>query len=162
MSDAAGRRSPPTRTALADTRRLRAAIRVLERELTLDLRSQTDCCGVTAPQCHVLLELDRQGSLTASALAETMGLDKSTLSRTVNSLGEAGLVDRADDPGDGRALRVTLTAGGRRAVRRIDEACDGGYRELLERLPASRRQAILEAAELLGGAMRSSRQGKGR
>ena len=144
-------------TTLANVRRLRAAIRVLERELELDLRSQTSSCGVSTPQCHVLLELDRRGSLTVSALADAMGLDKSTLSRTLSGLGEAGLVDRTEEPADRRALRVTLTTAGRRAVQRIDGACDGSYRELLERIPRGRRQAVLEAAELLGDAMRTGR-----
>lgn len=144
--------------ALPDVRRLRAAIRILEREIGLDLRSQTACCGVTPPQCHVLLELDRQGPLTATALAETMGLDKSTLSRTLNGLADAALVDRAEDPGDRRALRLTLTAKGRRTVKRIDGECDSSYRVLLEQVPEERRQAILEAAEVLAGAMRSSRR----
>jgi DNA-binding MarR family transcriptional regulator len=143
--------------ALSEVRRLRAAIRVLERELGLDLQSQTACCGVTPPQCHVLLELDRRGPLTASDLAEAMGLDKSTLSRTLSGLTEAGQVVRSEDPADRRALRVSLTARGRRTVQSIDGECDGSYRALLLRLPEERRQDVLEAAELLGVAMRASR-----
>ncbi len=148
-------------TPLADIRRFRAAIRVLEHELALGLRSQTACCGVTPAQCHLLLEVDRRGPITARELASALGLDKSTLSRTLDGLAEAALVARAPDPEDGRAQRVTLTAAGREAVRRIDGECDVTYRTVLELLPGRRRDAVIDATDLLAATLRSARQGSG-
>lgn len=147
---------------LRDVRRLRAAIRVLERELALDLRAQTSCCGVTTAQCHLLLELDRRGAIGGGELAAALGLDKSTLSRTLDGLEASSLVARAPDPEDGRAQRVSLTADGREVVRRIDGACDGDYRALLARVDGRRRRGLVEAAELLGAALREAREAKGR
>lgn len=147
-------------TPLRDVRRLRAAIRVLERELALDLRAQTACCGVTTAQCHLLLEIDRRGPSTGGELAEALSLDKSTLSRTLDGLVEARLAARQPHPGDGRAQRVTLTAAGEAAVRRIDGACDGDYRVLLDQVPGSRRAALVAAAEELAEALRRSREAR--
>lgn len=145
-------------TALRDLRRFRAAIRVLERELALDLRSQTSCCDVTTAQCHLLLEIDRRGPSTGGELAQALSLDKSTLSRTLDGLAAAGLVERAPHPEDGRAQRVTLTATGQESVRRIDSSCDADYRRLLDRVAPGRRAALVAAAEELAEAMRSSRR----
>jgi DNA-binding MarR family transcriptional regulator len=149
---------PFVRTAPVDVRRFRSAIRILERELARALRGQTACCGVTAAQCHLLLELAAREPLSVSALAGGLGLDKSTLSRTLDGLAGDGLVRRDENPGDRRALGVTLTEKGRRAVQGIDEQCDGEYEALLGLIPAGRRPALLEAVELLGGAMRSARE----
>ncbi|MBI5069938.1 MAG: MarR family transcriptional regulator [Deltaproteobacteria bacterium] len=148
-------------TPLRDVRRLRAAIRVLERELALDLRSQTSCCGVTTAQCHLLLEIDRRGPATGGELALALSLDKSTLSRTLDGLAEARLVAREPHPEDGRAQRVTLTAAGREAVERIDLACDGDYRALLDGVAPGHRQRLVAAAEELAEAMRQARQARG-
>jgi len=148
----------PVPTPLRDVRRLRAALRVLERELALDLREQTGACGVTTAQCHALLELSLLGPVTATELARAMGLDKSTLSRTVEGLEKAGLVERAPHLEDARARRLTLTAAGRAQVKGIDQACDGGYRTLLRALPEAQRGAVLEAIELLGQAMQRTRR----
>jgi len=145
-------------TPRLDVRRFRSAIRALERELSRALRGQTACCGVTAPQCHVLMELAARQPLTVRALSEALGLDKSTLSRTLDGLARGGLVHRAEDPSDRRALGVTLTDKGRRMVESIDGQCDGEYQELLRRLPPGRDAGLLEAMELLGGALRASRQ----
>jgi len=145
-------------TPRLDVRRFRSAIRVLERELSRALRGQTASCGVTAPQCHVLLELAARQPLTVRALSEALGLDKSTLSRTLDGLARGGLVHRAEDPSDRRALGLTLTERGRRTVESIDGRCDGEYQELLRRLPSGRDADLLEAMELLGGALRASRQ----
>lgn len=146
---------------LRDVRRLRAAIRVLERELALDLRSQTSCCGVTTAQCHLLLEIDRRGPSTGGELAQALSLDKSTLSRTLDGLAEAGLVARAPHPEDGRAQRVTLTAAGHGAVERIDVTCDADYRTLLDGVATRRRAPLVAAAEELAEAMRQARQVRG-
>ena len=148
----------PVPTPLRDVRRLRAALRVLERELALDLREQTGACGVTTAQCHALLELHLLGPVTATELARAMGLDKSTLSRTVEGLEQAGLVERGPHLDDARARRLTLTAAGRAQVKGIDRACDGGYRTLLRALPEAQRGPVLEAIELLGEAMRRTRR----
>lgn len=63
-------------------------------------------------------------------LATDLGLDASTVSRHLRGLADLGLVERADDPGDRRAQRVTLSPAGTRV---LAEALD-------------RRRALLEAA----------------
>jgi DNA-binding MarR family transcriptional regulator len=67
------------------------------------------------------------GSMRITALASSTQLDTSTVSRHITQLEQAGLVDRSQDPDDGRAQRVGLTEEGRTQL----EASTSRRRELL-------------------------------
>ncbi len=59
---------------------------------------------------HVLLKvLHAEGSMRASALAECVQSDPSTVSRQVAALVRDGLLERRADPGDGRASLLVCT-----------------------------------------------------
>lgn len=145
---------------LADIRDFRKAIRVLEREMARALKGQTACASVTTAQCHVLMELDAREPLTIHAIAEALGLDKSTLSRTLDGMVSAGLVDRAENAGDRRALDITLTEKGRRISRQINDECDLAYQGLFTLIAVSKHRTILESVQTLAGAMRSAREAR--
>jgi DNA-binding MarR family transcriptional regulator len=63
----------------------------------------------------VLKHLDR-GSMRITELAGSTQLDTSTASRHVTQLERTGLVERSQDPDDGRAQRVGLTDEGRQQL----------------------------------------------
>lgn len=128
-----------------DIREFRRDLRRIERHVMGHLRRQTTCCGVTAAQCHVLLELEDAQGLTLNGLAERLRLDASTLSRTIESLVGSGMVERSANPRDRRAIALRLTPNGMRKARAINESCDGFYREVLERVPAERQRALVDA-----------------
>ncbi|SOD62104.1 transcriptional regulator, MarR family [Streptomyces zhaozhouensis] len=75
----------------------------------------------------LLSRLEADGPLGVKALAGAMGIDSSTVTRQVAPLVDAGLVRRAPDPEDGRAVLLQLTPPGR---------------ERLEEVRASRRALI--------------------
>lgn len=59
---------------------------------------------------HVLLKcLHNEGSMRASAIADCLHSDPSTVSRQVAALVRDGLLERRADPGDGRASLLVLT-----------------------------------------------------
>lgn len=59
---------------------------------------------------HVLLKcLHAEGPMRASAVAEFLHSDPSTVSRQVAALVKDGLLERRSDPGDGRASLLVLT-----------------------------------------------------
>jgi DNA-binding MarR family transcriptional regulator len=59
---------------------------------------------------HIALKcIATEGPMRASALAETLQSDPSTVSRQVAALVRDGLVERRSDPGDGRASLLVLT-----------------------------------------------------
>jgi len=135
----------------------RRDLRVLEREVVRQMQVETACCGVTLAQCHVLLQLGQADSLSLRDLAEGLGLDNSTLSRTVDGLVNAGLVHRVVDPADRRAIRLTCTRAGSAKVASIDQACNRQYAALLSRASAAERRQIVGAVRFLAKAMRDHR-----
>jgi len=66
--------------------------------------------GVTGAQWKVLVRLSRTPGLRQVELADLLDLEPITLSRIVDKLAEAGLVERVSDPADRRAWRLQLTA----------------------------------------------------
>jgi hypothetical protein len=69
----------------------------------------------------------------------------STLSRNVERLETAALVRRAADPEDARSSRVSLTPKGRTAAGELEHQEVAFARQVLERLPEERREAVLAA-----------------
>lgn len=120
------------------------------------LEADTGCCGVTLAQCHTLIEL-KASRLSLTGLAAALGLDSSTLSRTVDGLVRAGLVERAEDASDRRSLRLTLTPAGRAKVAFIDATCNRYYAALLAGMSERDRRSVLRAVGLLAERMRSLR-----
>ena len=65
--------------------------------------------GVTRAQWKVLFRLSRTPGLRQVELADVLDVEPITLSRILDRLAEAGLVDRLADPSDRRAWRLHLT-----------------------------------------------------
>jgi DNA-binding MarR family transcriptional regulator len=65
------------------------------------------------PATYWVLKNLAPGAVRITALAASTQLDTSTVSRHVSQLEQAGLVERSQDPDDGRAQRVGLTDEGR-------------------------------------------------
>jgi len=63
-------------------------------------------------------------SNTPGALAEWLGQTKGSVSQSLLLLEARGLVARAPDAGDGRVLRLALTARGRALLRRLERDAD--------------------------------------
>lgn len=135
--------------------RLRAAVRALVRRFSISERADTACCGLTVAQAATLEALADE-SLRLGALGQRLGIAPSTLTRNLARLEEAGLVERESDPGDARAARVALTEAGRDAARGVERQEQAFARDVLERLPAERRAAALQALESLLGAVREA------
>jgi len=137
-------------------RDFRRDLRILEREVVRQLAQETDCCGVSLAQCHTLLELSFS-ELSLTGLAAALDLDTSTLSRTVDGLVKAGLVERTEDAADRRSLRLSLTPSGSEKVAAIDEMCDRYYTELLEHMSKKDQQCVVRGLRLLADLMRCLR-----
>lgn len=65
--------------------------------------------GVTRPQWQVLSALKRHEGYNQGRLAELLDVEPITLSRMVDRMQKAGLVERRPDPDDRRAWRLFLT-----------------------------------------------------
>ncbi|MGW0731257.1 MarR family winged helix-turn-helix transcriptional regulator [Streptomyces sp. NPDC002851] len=78
----------------------------------------------------LLNRLDKEGPMGVKALAASMGIDSSTVTRQVAPLVESGLVKRTSHPDDGRAVVLQLSPRGKA---RLDEV-RASRRELMAQL----------------------------
>jgi len=80
--------------------------------------------GVTRAQWKVLFRLQRQPGLRQIELADMLDIEPITLSRIVDRLEEAGLVERVADPADRRAWRLHVTARAQPLIEKLRAVAD--------------------------------------
>ncbi len=133
---------------------LREKLRLLERVLNDPFGQDSGCCGLTLAQCHTLLEVGNRGRVSLVDLASGFGLDTSTLSRTVQGLVVLGLVSRLPDLKDRRYVAISLTDQGRDLFDRIETTFNDYFDQILELVPAGRREAVVESIGLFSDAVK--------
>jgi DNA-binding MarR family transcriptional regulator len=98
--------------------------------------------GLRVPEWRALAALYSRRQCTMSELAELASIDRTTLTRTVDRMQEAGWLARGADGEDMRITRLALTAAGERlftrvwpAVERLNDAAVAGLSPaMVERL----------------------------
>jgi DNA-binding MarR family transcriptional regulator len=86
-----------------------------DRELTQGLRD----LGLRVPEWRALAALYARQGCTMSDLADLATIDRTTLTRTVDRMQDAGWLARKADSDDMRVTRLELTASGRRLFERV-------------------------------------------
>jgi DNA-binding MarR family transcriptional regulator len=141
-----------SRRATAD-RLHSAAIHLLRRVRASDVET-----GLSPSRLSVLSVLVFGGPRTPSELAAAEQVRLPTISALVRGLEEDGLVRRAADPADGRVVRLSATAKGRRILERGRERRLDNLEELLASLSREELRVLAEASEILDRAV----SGRGR
>ncbi len=99
------------------------------------------------PMCYPLLVLLRGAEAVAmSDLIAELGIEKSTLTRRIDSVERLGLVERIPDPHDARARLVALTSDGRC---RLEDQRAETFRRWRERLAMWDTADVRQLAELM-------------
>ncbi len=136
--------------ALTDSAaRLRMAIVRTSRRLRQEAAGAVG--ELTPTSAAALVTVERRGPLTPSELAEIERVKRPTATRTLRVLGEAGLVERAPDPEDGRSALVSITATGRERLRRMRRRKNAYLARRMRDLPAGDVETLERAAEILEG-----------
>jgi DNA-binding MarR family transcriptional regulator len=105
---------------------------------------------LTTSQAQALRLVILDGPQRIGALSAALGVTMATASRTVDALVAAGLVRREPDPEDARAVRVVLTARGRREHRVRYERFVRALERLSDDLSEIERRQLADALETLG------------
>jgi len=100
--------------------------------------------GITYAQWVVLARLDRFEGLKQSELAEMLDLQPISLTRLLDRLCDAGMIERRSDPSDRRAKRLYLTPASKPIIERLGDlgeelmatALAGVEREAVEKMVA--------------------------
>lgn len=98
--------------------------------------------GLNAAQFSLLRNLQRLGQPSISALAEAMGLDRSTLGRNLRVVEGRGLV-QLDEGADQRSRQVALSDAGRQVLEQGAPLWERAQQQLALRLGADKRAALL-------------------
>jgi DNA-binding MarR family transcriptional regulator len=104
---------------------------------------------LTFQQYNVLRIILGEGPMPQAEIARRLLVTAPVVTRLAGSLVEAGLVERGRDPTDRRAVRLALTARGRRQAAAMRRDLLDAARELLEPLPEERRAALASALDEL-------------
>ena len=80
--------------------------------------------GVTRAQWKVLFRLERQPGLRQIELADMLDIEPITLSRIIDRLEEAELVERVADPSDRRAWRLHVTVKAEPLIEKLRAVAD--------------------------------------
>lgn len=118
----AARRTPQPRSRAESLRRLEQEVGVLIRRIKLVIaeRATEVHPELQVGSFHMLVWIAENGPVRATDLVEEFHIDKGAVSRTVQHLGELGLLDREPDPDDGRATLVMVSAEARQRLAAVD------------------------------------------
>jgi DNA-binding MarR family transcriptional regulator len=105
---------------------------------------------LTTSQALALRLVIFEGPQRVGSLARHLGVTMATASRTVDALVAADLVRREPDPQDARAVRVVLTARGRREHKVRYERFLRALERLSDDLSEVERRQLADALETLG------------
>jgi DNA-binding MarR family transcriptional regulator len=104
-----------------------------------------------SPRAHCVLSTAMSGEYTQTALAQAVGLDKTTMVVTLDELEALGLAERRPAAGDRRVRIVAVTRAGRRKVERSREIIAGIQADVLASLPARERDQFVDTLARLVG-----------
>jgi DNA-binding MarR family transcriptional regulator len=129
---------------------LASALRVSIMRLSRRLRNERDPEADPSPnQLAVLGTLWRHGAVTIGDLAAAEKVQPPSMTRTVNSLYESGLISRSPHPSDKRSILVDLTDSGHAVIEESRRRKEAWLDRQLSTLTPAERKILRDAAPLL-------------
>jgi DNA-binding MarR family transcriptional regulator/GNAT superfamily N-acetyltransferase len=140
-----------------------AAIRDASRRLVRELGfMKSTLAGTDLPPSavHALLAIGASGALTSVELSEVLALEKSSISRMVRKLIEAGELVEKTSHQDGRVKPLSLTKKGRSTLAGINKFAQNQVVSALNHLSPAARQTVRDGLASYAGALEASRTGR--
>lgn len=129
---------------------LASALRISVMRLSRRLRNERDVSEDQTPnQMAVLGTLSRHGSLTIGELAAQEKVQPPSMTRTVNTLREKGLIARTPHAADRRVVVISLTDAAASVIRESRRRKEAWLNHRLKELTAEERRILREAAPIL-------------
>ena len=116
-----------------------------DRRLALELKG----FGLRVPEWRVLASLHGRRRCSMRELADLATIDRTTLTRTVDRMAEAGWVARLHDASDLRVTRLAPTASGERLFARIWPTVQRLNRIAVDGLPSGTVDQLLRTLECM-------------
>jgi DNA-binding MarR family transcriptional regulator len=151
-------KAPARRTRVSDTpppeppsleASLIGTVGPVMRHLVAHARRHQTWGDLTYQQYNVLRMIDTLGPQPQAEVARRLMVTAPVVTRLAGTLADAGLVERRTDPKDKRTVLLAPTPDGRRQARAMRKDLLAAAHELLEPIPAERREAVAAALEEL-------------
>ncbi|MER2507148.1 MarR family transcriptional regulator [Amaricoccus sp.] len=104
---------------------------------------------MTTAQLQIVARLKRNEGVGQAALAGLLDIDPMTLSRHIDRMEAAGLVERRPDPNDRRARRLYTTERARALLEPMRARAERVYAEALAGLDPAAREALMANLEIV-------------
>jgi len=128
---------------------LASELRLAVHRLTRRLRQQTPTDGLTLTQLSALSVIWREGPLTAGDLATKEQVRPPSITRVLTGLESLGLVQRTENPRDGRQVLVRITDEGDRRLQEYVRARELWLERQLAAMTDVERDLLARASGLL-------------
>jgi len=138
--------------------KIRTSSRLMVRELGF-MNTTLAATNYSPSAVHSLLEIDRQGAMTAAQLAQMLGLEKSSVSRMLGRLLTAGELCETQSVEDARVKLLRLTPQGKETANRINEYGAKRVIEALQQLDAVQQQKVAQGLTAWAQALERCRTG---
>lgn len=135
---------------------VRSISRTLVRELGFMNRNIAGT-DLSPSAVHAIVEIGMAGSLSALELRSLLILEKSSISRLIQSLLRKGLVEEMNSTTDGRVKLVKLTRRGEQTLDQINAYAESRISSSLNHLGASEVQTLLIGLALYSRALTQDR-----
>jgi len=105
--------------------------------------------GATMATGFALLNIDKEGGTPSTTLGPKMGMEATSLTRTLKSMEEKGLIIRKKNPDDGRGVLIYLTEFGKEK-RELSKSTVLKFNEAVkENVSAEKLQHFMEVSETI-------------
>jgi DNA-binding MarR family transcriptional regulator len=112
--------------------------------------------GGTMSIGFVLLKIDKEGT-PSTKLGPKMGMESRSLTRTLKSMEEKGLIERKADQNDGRMVRVFLTKTGKEMRETSKDVVLRLNETLQQKIPQGKLNTFFEVMETINQALEENK-----
>ncbi|MEP7457640.1 bifunctional helix-turn-helix transcriptional regulator/GNAT family N-acetyltransferase [Phyllobacterium sp. SB3] len=144
---------------LLDTAPIRDASRRIVRELGF-MRPTLAGTEFAPSSVHALIEIGRNGTLTAAELCAVLDLEKSSVSRMVRKLIQSGELTEEPNGQDARSKSLSLTEQGRNTLAAINAYADNVVTSSLDDLSAAIQEKVRDGLVAYADALEHRRVGE--
>lgn len=136
---------------------IRAASRLMVRELGF-MNQNLAATNYPPSAVHSMLEVETHGAMTAAQLVHILGLEKSSISRMLAKLVEAGELEETPSADDARTKLLSLTGKGRETVQNINTYADQRVAAALGKLDPFTQEAVSKNLSSYAIALKACRE----
>jgi len=154
-----GRKKTEDKNLREQSRKLRDSMIWLVQGFTLyDPRKSYPGFYLSPQQSYVLSIVTEFHPISPGEVAKRLRLEKSHLTKIVNSLIEMKAVVKETDPDDHRRLILNPTAEGKRMMKELEKVGIESYVCLMQKIPPAERNRVVHAIEVMKEAMEELRK----